>query len=99
MRVPFGQLLVRSDSYPDGGRGDALRRSSGDNGLPWADPANLRAATRSESRAGSESTVVTPTRPLRGELSVSHKCALDTGLLMWQDRSRVGSGGGWRAEI
>ncbi len=67
MRVPFGQLLVRSDSYPDGGRGDALRRSSGDNGLPWADPANLRAATRSESRAGSESTVVTPTRLLRGE--------------------------------
>ena len=67
MRVPLGQLSVRSDSYPDGGRGDALRRSSGDKGLPWADPANLWAATRSESRAGSESTVVTPTRPLRGE--------------------------------
>jgi hypothetical protein len=67
MRVPLGQLSVRSDSYPDGGRGDALRRSSGNKGLPWADPANLRAATCSESRAGSESTVVTPTRPLRGE--------------------------------
>jgi hypothetical protein len=33
------------------------------------------------------------------ELSVSHKLALDTGLLMWQDSHRVGSGGGWRAEI
>ncbi len=34
MTVPLGELSVRSDSYPDGGRGNALRRSSGDNGLP-----------------------------------------------------------------
>jgi penicillin V acylase-like amidase (Ntn superfamily) len=33
------------------------------------------------------------------ELSVSHKLALDTGLLMWQDSHRVGSGGGWRTAV
>src|SRR6266849_6445670 len=67
MQVSLEQLSVRFDSYPDGGRGNLLRRSSGDKGLPWADRANLRAATRSESRAGSERTVVTPTRHQRGE--------------------------------
>jgi hypothetical protein len=67
MQVSLGQLSVQFDSYPDGGRGNRVRRSSGDKGLPWADRANLRAATRSESRAGSESTVVTPTRHQRGE--------------------------------
>ena len=67
MRVPLGQLSERSGSYPDDGWGNSTRRSSGDKGPPWADRANLRAATRSESQAGSESTVVTPTRPLRGE--------------------------------
>lgn len=67
MRVPPGQLSVRSGSYPDGGWGNPTRRSSGDKGLPWADRANLWAATRSESRAGSESIVVTPTRRVSGE--------------------------------
>jgi len=67
MRAPLGQLSVRSDSYPDGGWGNPTRRSSGDKSLPWADRANLWAATRSESRAGSESIVATPTRPVFGE--------------------------------
>jgi len=67
MRVLPEQLSVQFGSYPDGGRGNPARRSSGDNGLRLADPANLRAATCSESRAGSESTVVTPTRHLCGE--------------------------------
>jgi hypothetical protein len=67
MRVPHGQLSVRSDSYRDGGWGDSTRRSSWDKGLPWVDRANPRAATCSESRAGSESKVVTSTRRLCGE--------------------------------
>ncbi len=67
MRVSLEQLSVQFGSYPDEGWGNLTRRSSGDKGLPWADRANLQAATSSESRAGSESTVVTPTRPLRGE--------------------------------
>jgi len=67
MKVSLEQLSVQFGSYLDGGRSNPACRSSGDKGLPWADRANLRAATCSESRAGSESTVVTPTRPLRGE--------------------------------
>ena len=67
MKVSSEQLSVQFGSYLDGGRSNPTRRSSGDKGLPWVDRANLRAATRSESRAGSESTVVTPTRQLRGE--------------------------------
>jgi hypothetical protein len=67
MRVPRGQLSVRSGSYRDGGWGDPTRRSSWNKGLPWADRADLRAATCSESRAGSESKVVTSTRRLCGE--------------------------------
>ena len=67
MKVPPEQLSVQFGSYPDEGRGNPTARSSGDKGRPWADRAKLRAATRSESRAGSESTVVTPTRHHRGE--------------------------------
>ena len=67
MRVPPEQLSVQFGSYPDGGRGNPASRSSGDKGSPWADRANLWAATRSESRAGSESTVVTPTCRMRRE--------------------------------
>jgi hypothetical protein len=60
-------LSVQFGSYLDGGWGDPVRRSSGDNGSHKVGLANLWAATRSESRAGSESTVVTPTRHHRGE--------------------------------
>jgi len=67
MRDPSEHLSVQFGSYPDGGWGNPTRRSSGDKSRPWADRANLRAATCSESRAGSESTVVTPTRHHRGE--------------------------------
>ena len=67
MKVSPEQLSVQFGSYPDDGRGNPARRSSGDNGSQLVSLANLRAATRSESRAGSESTVVTPTRQLRGE--------------------------------
>ena len=67
MKVSPEQLSVQFGSYPDEGRGNPTARSSGDNDPRKAGLANLRAATCSESRAGSESTVVTPTRPLRGE--------------------------------
>ena len=87
MKVPPEQLSVQFGSYPDGGRGNPARRSSGDKGSPWADRANLWAATRSESRAGSESTVVAPTCRIRGEgRSIARKqptraLAVATGVL------------------
>ena len=66
MRVSQGQLSVQFDSYPRGWRGDLLVLSIGDKGSLLVGRANLRAAC-SESRAGLESTIVTPTRHHRGE--------------------------------
>jgi hypothetical protein len=67
VRVSHEQLSVQFVSYPDDEGGNPSDRSSGDNGPCSMGPANLRAATCSESRAGLESTVVMPTRHLCGE--------------------------------
>jgi len=109
MKDPLEQLSVQFDSYPSGGRGNPRRRSLGDKGSPWVSRANLRAATRSESRAGSESTVVTPTRHHRGEgrrstgKQPTHAPVLVTGVLgaarregSSTQRGKPGRGVGWR---